>query len=875
MSAVAQSTPPPRLMLRSDAAAGTKNLVDGQIEQIQANVPECLRERHQWVCWKFAKRKGKLTKLPVNPATGKLADTSNPSSWGSFEQACDCWRRHRRLAGIGYVFGAIDPYSGVDLDDSIDPGSGELKPWARAFCDSLASYTEVSPSLTGVKIFLRGTKPGERCRRKHEDGEVEIYSSERFFTTTGRRLESYPSGVEDRQEQLAAVYQSVFGSQDREPDRPQAPPAPAACANGLLADDEIVRLATCRRTGPKFLSLWTGQWQGHFRSQSEADSSLVFTLAYYTKDPVQIDRMFRTSGLMREKWDEQHGQQTYGEMTISKALEKVTNQYQPKRDKSQSAQRPSTPAEKPGLPGIITCDVQLADLTDQAIAALKQANSPPSIFVRAGMPARVVQDEEGIPRIERLDRAKVRARLAEVANFFSLRKGHDGYVRVGVSPPLSLAENILALGRWDFPPLIGVARSPILRQDGSICTTPGYDWQSRLVYCPDAGLIIPEIPEQPTSHEIEACADILQGLVGDFPFADQASKANALAILFSVLMRPVIAGHVPLAIVDAPTQGTGKTLLVTILMLIAVGSVASESIPSKQNEDEWRKKITSILLNAWPFVLLDNIPDNTTIDSPALAAALTTHEWSDRLLGKNETVRLPSRAVWVATGNNLRVAGDMPRRSYSIRLDANAERPWERSGFKIPDLEEHVLRHRGDLLSAAFTLIRGWHAAGRPKAKVPTFGSFEQWTATIGGVLAFAGIGGFLANLSATRAVQDEDAAQWSGFFDAWWDTFGERVVTVGDVCEQIVNEARCKQGILPSVLLVNRDKGEGSLRRSLGRSLSRLSDRIFSGHKLLPAGEDTHRKVCNWHLKAWPPQSVTPLTPHNPAANPAEGGEQ
>ena len=113
------------------------------------------------------------------------------------------------------------------------------------------------------------------------------------------------------------------------------------------------------------------------------------------------------------------------------------------------------------------------------------------------------------------------------------------------------------------------------------------------------------------------------------------------------------------------------------------GNVSSESIPSKENDDEWRKKITSILLAASPFVLLDNIPDNTTIDSPSLAAALTTEQWSDRLLGRNNAIRLPSRVVWAATGNNLRVAGDMPRRSYSIRLDANAERPWERTGFKI------------------------------------------------------------------------------------------------------------------------------------------------------------------------------------------------
>jgi hypothetical protein len=189
-------------------------------------------------------------------------------------------------------------------------------------------------------------------------------------------------------------------------------------------------------------------------------------------------------------------------------------------------------------------------------------------------------------------------------------------------------------------------------------------------------------------------------VIQDFPFVDEASRANALAILFSILMRPVIRGHVPLAIVDAPSQGTGKSLLIMALATIAVGKVSSEAIPTKLNEDEWRKKITSILLSSSPFVLLDNIPDNTTVDSPMLAATLTSSEISDRLLGGNRVITVPSRTVWAATGNNLRVTGDLPRRSYSIRVDANVEVPWERTGFQISDLISYVTDNRGDLLTS-------------------------------------------------------------------------------------------------------------------------------------------------------------------------------
>lgn len=410
-------------------------------------------------------------------------------------------------------------------------------------------------------------------------------------------------------------------------------------------------------------------------------------------------------------------------------------------------------------------------------------------------------------------------------------------------------------------------------QDGTICTQPAYEPVSRLMYCPDPSLTLSPIPEHPNINEVHACVDILLELISDFPFADEPSRANALAILFSVLMRPVIAGHVPLAIVDAPVQGTGKTLLVATLGMIAVGSVATESIPAKQNDDEWRKKITSILLSAWPFVLLDNIPDNTTIDSPSLAAALTTHEWSDRLLGRNDTIRLPSRAVWAATGNNLRVAGDIPRRSFGIRLDANAERPWERTGFKISDLEQHVLANRGDLLAAALTVIRAWYTNGKPETPVRPLGSYEQWSRTIGSVLAFAGIDGFLGNLEQTQVVQDEDTQQWAAFFDAWWDAFGATSVTVDDICGRLIEEdvqgARTSRA-LPDALLVHLDVHgvrAGALRRSLGRHLSRLAGRIFNEHKLLRAGEHGHRKVRCWRLS----DTTNPAQPANPAPNPAQ----
>ena len=825
------------------------------LQLIHVNAPAGARDSPQWVAWKYIERDGKPTKSPINPHTGEFAKSTDASTWGTFDEALAACTRDASLSGAGFVFTADDPYCGVDLDDCRDPDSGQLKDWAREIVEQLASYTEVSPSGTGVKVFVKAAKPGRRCRKAYHDGEVEIYDRDRFFTVTGQRLEQSPAEIQPRQEPLNSLYRTVFGDDDEGATTPSSLPGPQPSDNGHvhLDDNQIIELASNqRRTGTKFATLWSGDWNAYFNSASEADSSVVFTLAFYTKDAAQIDRLFRQSGLMRTKWDESHGEQTYGEMTITKALGKVTKQYKLKSKRKRS-RPPAPPPTKPGLPSILIDDTQLSDLTDQALAAVIQSNKPPAVFVRAGTVARVMCDENGVPKIETFDRVRMRCRLSEVANFFTLRKGEGGcYEQVGTNPPLSLAENVLAQTTWDLPPLAGIARAPILRHDGTICTTPGYDPVSRLMYCPDPDLKLTPIPDYPDSNEVQACVDILLSVISDFPFADEPSRANALAILFTVLMRPVIAGHIPLAIVDAPMQGTGKTLLTTALAGIAVGDVSAESIPTKQNEDEWRKKITSILMTSAPFVLLENIPDNTTIDSPSLAAALTSKQWSDRILGRSESICLPSRTVWAATGNNLRVAGDLPRRSYSVRMDANEERPWERSGFHIKRLEQYVRDRRGDLLSAALTIVRAWYTNGKPRAEVPTLGSFDEWAEIIGSVLAFAGIEGFLGNLKRTQTVQDEDTQQWAAFFDAWWDEFKDAPVVVNELCEKLIETSADDARAVPDPLLVHVDvhgARAGALRRALGQHLSRLMGRIFNGRKLLDAGRDNHHKRRLWRL--------------------------
>ena len=306
------------------------------------NIPARLRELPRWVCWKVVERGGKPTKCPVSASSGANADSTDAATWVTFDEVQAAFRGNDALAGVGFVFAPDDGLCGVDLDDSIDPATGELKPWAREIVERLNSYTEISPSGGGVKIFLGAKKPGDRCRKGYHDGEVEMYSAGRFFTVTGRRIDAVSAEVESRQAELDEIYHLVFGDTQTAPAPPRSQEPVAASG---LSDDEIIRKAcTSRKNGAKFTALWEARWNDFFNSASEADSSVVFTLAFYTKDAAQIDRLFRRSKLYRPKWDEVHGADTYGRTTIAKALDKVTGQYQPrKRRQNASATRSAQP----------------------------------------------------------------------------------------------------------------------------------------------------------------------------------------------------------------------------------------------------------------------------------------------------------------------------------------------------------------------------------------------------------------------------------------------------------------------------------------------------------------------------------------------------
>jgi putative DNA primase/helicase len=167
-----------------------------------SNIPVELRSLPQWVAWRWERRKNSWMKVPIDPRTGRKARINYPETWGTYEEACAYTREHFR-DGIGFVFSEDDPFCGVDLDECVDPETGEVRLGADEVLDSLNTYAEISPSGAGIKAFVRAVKPGVRCSTSSTPwgGKIEIYDRDRFFTVTGSVYLDAP--IRDAQEALA------------------------------------------------------------------------------------------------------------------------------------------------------------------------------------------------------------------------------------------------------------------------------------------------------------------------------------------------------------------------------------------------------------------------------------------------------------------------------------------------------------------------------------------------------------------------------------------------------------------------------------------------------------------------------------------------
>jgi len=473
---------------------------------------------------------------------------------------------------------------------------------------------------------------------------------------------------------------------------------------------------------------------------------------------------------------------------------------------------------------IDTRDRGLDAVGDEAFNALVRANEvegQPVIFQFDRLVC-VRVDGTGWPVVETLSDGALRGRMARVATWIGGKPQGPG---IEIPPPDVVVKNVQSrLEGWSgIPVLRRVVQFPFFMPDGTLSTTRGYQ-PDTMVWLHISGCHIPDIPEKPTDEDLIIARTLLDELLIDFPFESPSSKAQVVGMMLLPLVRELIDGPTPLHMLTAPTPRTGKSLLNELTSVILTGQPPRLSTPPR-NEEEWRKFLLAMILSGAAHVTLDNL--SAKLDSGAFAELLMSKVHTDRILGVSQLGSGFNRALWVATGNNVELSGEIAERSVWIRVVPNVEFPGQRTGFKHR-LPEWAVDHRGELLGALLTMARAWFARGRPQFTKRTKGGFEQWCQTIGGILDVVGVEGFLENDREQIESADPEHQELAAFVTAWAAQHGVKPVTAGELAEMVG-----MHGLLETVLDLE-GKTPKAQATALGLLARRMADRVFAGHKVV-----------------------------------------
>jgi hypothetical protein len=296
--------------------------------------------------------------------------------------------------------------------------------------------------------------------------------------------------------------------------------------------------------------------------------------------------------------------------------------------------------------------------------------------------------------------------------------------------------------------------------------------------------------------------------------------------------------------------GSGKTILTC-----GLGMLYGQRVLTWTNSDEeLRKAITSVLAEPVGTIIFDNLAEGTVIDSPVLARLITDRTWADRLLGGNKTAAFANDRVWTATGNNLRLGGDMRTRSVLVGLNPDMPRPEERTGFEIPHLDQWILfpANQRLVLWHLLVLVADWTRSSAPRRDGLTMRQFTPWAEAVGGFLGHHGIPGFLANVETVRDI-DEEESTWTAFFAQWRKVHGGKWLTSNDLrlSADIASDGAGRPFDRWDGLFRTDARGYPVSAKSLGRLLTGQIDR-YRGSYVLRSEQDRHSKVRTWRVEEW-----------------------
>jgi len=792
--------------LREDSMSAKPTTYNGDL----ANLPPALQPltlQDRWVVWPWeqrTKKNGEIewTKPPRqvrNP--NHSAKSNDPTTWGSYSAAV------QRVAdgdadGIGFMLLNSDIGAG-DLDHARNVQTGAIDPWAEDLqTEANGAYCEITVSGSGLRLIGKVSGPETHRKftfdRKTRAG-IELYrNTARYITVSGLEIGSCPE-LPPLDNFIDTVLARFAGKANGK--------AGVLDFNDATGRQEIDYDDLIKNGAPE------GQ-------RSELFQSVVWHLAAKGRAIEQVvDELARhPNGIGRKYAD--------------RLREEVTRSYEKWRQQKHTAATGNAAPITDPWPQIYVIAGELPRVVNETEDALLLLGR--ELYQRGGLVVRPVlsklkaaddRDTFGWSLVP-VTRPYLVETLTRAAQFLKWNGRSRRFLPTDA--PEKVAETYLARqGAWKLPILTGIVATPFLRTDGSICEQPGYDAASGMLFKPD-DQDFPPIPQAPSKEDACTALKQLNSLIDTFPFVSKLDRSVALSGILSALDRRSMV-TAPLHALTAPVAGSGKSLLVDIISMIATGQIAPV-IAQGRKDEEMDKRLETALMSGDSIISIDNC--ERPLESSTLCQALTQQRMKIRILGESRHTEVLVNALICATGNNLVVAGDLTRRTLLCSLDAGCERPELRS-FNT-DVIETIRTHRGRLVVAALTILRAWHIArAKERLSLSPFGSFEQWSRRVREPLVWLDCAD---PCETVPLVRDSDPGREALVLVVmqWEKNLGlDRPQTV----QQIIGLAVSDIDFHAALSAVAAHRGGLLSNHRLGRWLNRVKGKIVNGLKLIHQG--------------------------------------
>jgi hypothetical protein len=728
---------------RAETAEQTTYTINGIDNVVVGAIPQSLKDRPQWVAWKsIPKPGGKPTKVPVNPYTGGNAKSNDPTTWSSFDESV---RRATtdNLAGIGLMFTG-DNLVGVDLDNVWD-GDRWSNPLAESVAYSLDTYTEVSPSGRGVKMWLLSGVHPQRCTgtvRHGEDAvEYETYHEKRWFAVTGHVLPQYGGGlVQERSAKYAKMLEMGHTPRQAKPAANMSgalPAVPPMADSEVQRDEDLVRGALrwwnsenenrWFRAGCCLKSWGAKTGVGDQRARALWDAWSQTSLSKYDQagQDDSWDRMAPDGGLSigtifaeaeEDGWN-------FGDAVGRDGREYTVNNS-PEWIKHLDAWHAECMAEMKSLgvkPVIELPNIggwSRTTITDASDKIGELMGNSKSVYCRGGVVVKI-KDGESVE----VSPAEMQSELERHATLVIAKTSPKGEVRtVATTATASQCQAVMASHAYlaNIPLIKTMTRCPVItgRKQGGLAVVSGYDRESGILAT--GGTV--------ETVSLEDAVPLLMGCLADFEFSSRGDRSRAIASLMTpaLVQGGLLNGRSPIDLGEADDSQAGKGY--RNRMVAAVYNAEVNTIAQRQGgSGSLEESFCRALMAGTSFLSIDNV--RRKIDSPLIESALT-EDYCDCRVPYRQPMQIDMRRVCVMmTTNGVELNRDLANRCSPVRI-RKRQPGYTYRKYPEGDLIAHVKANQGLFLGAVFAVVKAWHEAGMP-ATSETRHDFRRWAGVL------------------------------------------------------------------------------------------------------------------------------------------------